>query len=408
MASQLSPSNKRPKFICIHLGASNKSTPSEKLTKQVKKLCESYMNEEQVGMTNQEYQAEYYATKLLSDLEDIPFLNCGYGSNLNLDGIVECDASLMCDRSSLWVGVGAVNSCKNPILLAKSLYLSQTKPRPLGLVQPNLLVSNGAKDFMKTNCPSLIIHPSKMISPKAFDRYQALKSLYDNALKIGTNQSDCEVSTLDGYSSHNNAVNNSRLNTLMKYPDIDASQRYDTVGVIVIDSGNNFCGAISSGGILLKPKGRVGQAAIPGAGVWANNGSAVTTTGVGEYLSVNLFAKTISDKLEKLKRSQQKSQIEISEYSISSAIQETFNEFTHSSSLDHVDPDKKFAGFLSVTSTGKNAPQDAFYMSFGHNSNSMSVIFMSKSDSIANSRFSVKLPSDSKLFPNKVETIKIK
>lgn len=72
-------------------------------------------------------------------LEDSPLTNAGYGSNLTLDGTVECDASVM-DGSSLQFGaVGAVSGIKNPVLLAKRLCEQQSIKFAYGRIPPRYM-----------------------------------------------------------------------------------------------------------------------------------------------------------------------------------------------------------------------------------------------------------------------------
>ena len=48
------------------------------------------------------------------------------------------------------------------------------------------------------------------------------------------------------------------------------SEPHDTVGSIVLDSKGNLTIAASTGGILLKRAGRIGDTAVPGSGFWIN------------------------------------------------------------------------------------------------------------------------------------------
>lgn len=78
----------------------------------------------------------------------------------------------------------------------------------------------------------------------------------------------------------------------------------DTVGAICVDRLGNVASAVSSGGIILKQPGRVGQAAIYGCGCWAENdldsglAVGVSTSGCGEQLVKTLFARECADCLK--------------------------------------------------------------------------------------------------------------
>ena len=50
-------------------------------------------------------------------------------------------------------------------------------------------------------------------------------------------------------------------------------QHYSTVGAVAIDKAGNVASAVSSGGIWLKMHGRIGDSAIIGSGIYADNKS---------------------------------------------------------------------------------------------------------------------------------------
>ena len=58
---------------------------------------------------------------------------------------------------------------------------------------------------------------------------------------------------------------------------------HGTVGCVVRDAEGRLAAGTSTGGVFGKLAGRVGDAPIPGAGVWADRRAAVSCTGQGEY-----------------------------------------------------------------------------------------------------------------------------
>ncbi|KAI0130904.1 N-terminal nucleophile aminohydrolase [Daldinia grandis] len=105
----------------------------------------------------------------IKSLEDKEITNAGYGSNLAIDGTVECDATLV-DHFGRSGACGAVPNVKNPISLAKIILLSSNKPLSLRRVPPNLLIGEGAKGFARES--GMILVPNQfLVSRNARDRY---------------------------------------------------------------------------------------------------------------------------------------------------------------------------------------------------------------------------------------------
>ncbi|XP_028927703.1 threonine aspartase 1 isoform X2 [Ornithorhynchus anatinus] len=96
---------KRVGFVLVHAGAGYHSESKAKEYKHVcKRACQKAIEKLQAGAL-----ATDAVTAALVELEDSPFTNAGMGSNLNLLGEIECDASIMDGKSLNFGAVGALS-----------------------------------------------------------------------------------------------------------------------------------------------------------------------------------------------------------------------------------------------------------------------------------------------------------
>lgn len=189
-------------------------------------------------------------------LEDDPVFNAGCGSVLNEHGKVEMDAAIMDGRDLSAGAVAAVDNIANPIQLARRVMTES---------EHVMLIAEGAMRFAD-HCGMERVPENYFFTP---DR---LKQLEEARLKnkIMLDHDDTNEDSED--------------------------QKYGTIGAIAMDPQGNLAAATSTGGIVNKRMGRVGDSPIVGAGVYADNETcAVSATGYGEDFMRTVIAKTISD-----------------------------------------------------------------------------------------------------------------
>lgn len=189
-------------------------------------------------------------------LEDDPVFNAGCGSVLNENGKVEMDAAIMDGRDLGAGAVAAVDNIANPVQLARFVLTES---------EHVMLISEGAMRFAD-HCGMERVPEHYFYTP---DRVEQLKQARLKH-KIMLDHDDTEVDSED--------------------------QKYGTIGAIARDSFGNLAAATSTGGIVNKRMGRVGDSPIVGAGVYADNETcAVSATGYGEDFMRSVISKTISD-----------------------------------------------------------------------------------------------------------------
>ena len=189
-------------------------------------------------------------------LEDDRLFNAGCGSVLNADGKVEMDAALMNGKDLQAGAVAGIRNIKNPISLAR---------RVLERGEHVLLMGEGALEFAKF-CQ--------------IDTYPDEYFITDSRIKQLAEAQIAGRMTLD-------------------HEKIKPSQKLGTIGAVARDLHGNLAAATSTGGLVNKRWGRVGDTPIVGAGVFADNATcAVSATGYGEQFLRTVLAKTIADLVE--------------------------------------------------------------------------------------------------------------
>jgi beta-aspartyl-peptidase (threonine type) len=183
-------------------------------------------------------------------MEADPRFNAGYGSVLTDAGTVECDASIM-EGERLGAGaVAAVSGVPHPITLAR---------RVLEDGRHVLLVGEGARAFARERGVPLA-DPAALVTEHQRGRLAERRA------------SSTPLPSPGG-----------------------------TVGAVALDRRGTIAAATSTGGMLGKRSGRVGDSALIGCGTYADNRlGGVSTTGDGEACIRTVLAKTAVDLLTAL------------------------------------------------------------------------------------------------------------
>mmetsp|Transcript_32975 Transcript_32975/g.53499 ORF Transcript_32975/g.53499 Transcript_32975/m.53499 type:complete len:311 (-) Transcript_32975:755-1687(-) len=214
-------------------------------------------------------------------------------------------------RKGSYGSVGAVSGVKNPIVIAEALLRQEAK----GLlsarrVPPMMLVGDGARRWaqkqglggVSADPPLADFLVTNMAKMQWQNAWELVKQADSKSKSRGTKRCGDDVSGLGPASGSKRAKGDADG---VAKNDEEEAVRLDTVGAICCDSEGNMAAGVSSGGILLKTSGRVGQAAVYGAGVWAQNpspveaGVACSTTGTGEYLIKAQLAKEFARRASK-------------------------------------------------------------------------------------------------------------
>lgn len=173
-------------------------------------------------------------------LEADSTFNAGFGAVLNSEGGVALDAAMMEGATLGWGAVAAVQGVRHPISVARMIM--DEKPR--------LLVARNAERFA-------VDHGAEMCAKEDLIADEPLQEWKEEQ---------------------------------------DVVDRPNTVGCVALDANGTLVAGTSTGGLMNQQPGRVGDSAVVGCGLYAdNNLGACSTTGDGESIIPVVLAKTAID-----------------------------------------------------------------------------------------------------------------
>jgi beta-aspartyl-peptidase (threonine type) len=184
-------------------------------------------------------------------LEDEPVFDAGFGSHLNLDGRVECDAIVMNGETLRAGAVAGLQHVRNPIRLARAV---------LERCPHMMLVAEGAERFAK-DMGMALCDPEELVSDAEREAWRVCRQ--------------------DKHAAAHHR-----------------GHEQGTVGAVALDAHGKLFAATSRGGTCCKLPGRVGDSPLIGCGCYADASSGgVSCTGYGEAIMKIVMAKTAVDLL---------------------------------------------------------------------------------------------------------------
>ncbi|XP_010244253.1 PREDICTED: probable isoaspartyl peptidase/L-asparaginase 2 [Nelumbo nucifera] len=216
---------------------------------------------------------------VVRELETDPLFNSGRGSALTAKGTVEMEASIMDGPRRRCGAVSGLTTVKNPVSLARLVmeksphsYLAFSGAEEFAMQQGVEVVDN---EYFITEENMGMLKLAKEANTIVFD-YRI------PALGLET----CSA----GAGAVENALQMNGLPISIYAP--------ETVGCVVVDGQGRCAAATSTGGLMNKMSGRIGDSPLIGAGTYACDICAVSCTGEGEAIIRATLARDVAAVME--------------------------------------------------------------------------------------------------------------
>lgn len=184
-------------------------------------------------------------------LEDSPLFNAGRGAVFSSEAINELDAAIMDGKSMKAGSVSGIRTARNPISAARAVLEKSA----------HVMLSGSGADRFAAAAGLEIVDPAYFRVEERWEQIQKLK------------QEDASA-------------------------EAGSQNKWGTVGAVALDAAGNLAAGTSTGGMLNKKWGRIGDTPVIGAGTYANQVGAISCTGHGEFFLRYTVAHDIAALME--------------------------------------------------------------------------------------------------------------
>ncbi|CAI9115848.1 OLC1v1016852C1 [Oldenlandia corymbosa var. corymbosa] len=213
---------------------------------------------------------------VVRELETDPFFNSGRGSALTEKGTVEMEASIMDGPGRRCGAVSGVTTVKNPVSLAR--LVMDKSPH-------SYLAFSGAEEFAKQQGVEMVEN-DYFITEDNVGMLKLAKEansiLFDYRIPLAGMES-CAASVESPITMNGMPI---------------SVYAPETVGCVVVDSQGRCAAATSTGGLMNKMSGRIGDSPLIGAGTYACDLCGVSCTGEGEAIIRGTLAREVAALME--------------------------------------------------------------------------------------------------------------
>ncbi|KAK7816692.1 probable isoaspartyl peptidase/L-asparaginase 2 [Quercus suber] len=261
--------------IAVHGGAGVDPNLPPHRQEEAKKLLTRCLN---LGISalRSNHSAIDVVEQVVSELETDPLFNSGRGSALAANGTVEMEASIMDGNGRRCGAVSGLTTVKNPVSLAR--LVMDKSPH-------SYLAFSGAEDFARQQGVELVENEYFITEENV--------GMLKLAKEANTIVFDYRIPAVGSDTCSAVAESRFQMNGLPI-----SVYAPETVGCVVVDSQGRCAAATSTGGLMNKMNGRIGDSPLIGAGTYACNLCGVSCTGEGEAIIRGTLAREVAAVME--------------------------------------------------------------------------------------------------------------